>query len=190
MKKAGFLLIAVLLAVVSIIGVVSYSSAVVESTAQVRIVSTDEALLALKEGGGENEKVLCSIDKDGTMSISFTLTRGSAYVFGQLFRVQNNSADRISFTIENVGEVIQYLYVMPDWPEGSEGLLLPEDLTTNHKDSLMINDAGNRGVYYSLDSGEAVSIGVAFIVPGIVPGNAEETIYSGSLLVKAEAISQ
>lgn len=104
MKKIVILLVIALLAYGAIAAVLAYSGATVTCPAEIKIVTTDEALLALmasKDGAGVK---YCFIN-GGTLNLGFTnpgFTPDSIYEFDELFLVKNNSADSIRFTIENV----------------------------------------------------------------------------------------
>jgi|LSQX01.3.fsa_nt_gb hypothetical protein len=130
MRKASILVIVGLLAVTGLMAAMAYSDATITNVAGLITVETDSALLALtpNEGVGLEDKI-CYVE-DGMLKFNFAagihntnmnspwngtpydkdwgLQPGSIYIFEDLFRVTNNSRDRVRFTISLTGELANF----------------------------------------------------------------------------------
>jgi len=109
MKKSLFIVVA-LLAVSAILAASAYTSAQVDSPASFTITNTDEALLALSPnpkhnaafldnpGEGISQQLVINWSK-GYDNKEFGIQKGSIYQWDDLFKVTNNSENKINVTI-------------------------------------------------------------------------------------------
>lgn len=115
--KRSLLLVVTLLAVASLMAAMAYTYATVENNANVKIVNTDDALLALIPGSDAdatdgsdlgNKDKTAFIGADGAMYFNFNkglggtnfgLQNGATYKWQDIFWVKNNSEDKIEFTV-------------------------------------------------------------------------------------------
>ncbi|NLY38827.1 MAG: hypothetical protein GX044_05950 [Firmicutes bacterium] len=164
MRKIAILLLLILFISVTAVIVWTYTTAAVANPCEIRIVSTDEALLALSPGAPEN---LVDVNDDGILNFNFSFQKDveQEFTFDELFRVTNNSADNIEFTIHNDG--ISYITIKP---HGSE--------------DFFIRDSVHQNYYYRLPAGETTALEVSFSVPADVKDGKLE----GKLIVNARAV--
>lgn len=115
MRKASILVIVALLAIAGIMAISAYTSASVNNGFQFSVVSTNEALLALKAGShdaasykrttskGKTQHGSLNLDLDtGYGGGSFGVQKDSTYIWEKLFAVKNNSENpiRVTFTLD------------------------------------------------------------------------------------------
>jgi hypothetical protein len=151
LRKVTVLLIMLFIVITCVTAALCYSAAVVQSPAVLKVVSTNEALLALIPAEElEETGSFCTID-GGVLYFNFSggegLTTGSSWEWPHFFTVQNNSAENIKFTIENNG--IPFINLKA-WASDSESAIV------------MVEDGNNKGNFYSLSSGETAKIAVSF----------------------------
>lgn len=176
MKKVTVLLIMLLIVLTCITAAMSYSAAVIQSPAVLKVVSTDEALLALipvreLEETGD----FCTIE-GGVLNFNFSggkgFTANSEWNWPHFFTVKNNSAENIKFTIENTG--IPYLNLKAYVPDSSPG--------TGSSIVMVIGGTNQQNAYYRLSPGEQANIAVSF---DIAENNL--SVSDGTLSVISEA---
>ncbi len=154
MKKVTVLLIMLLIVLTCITAAMSYSAAVIQSPAVLKVVSTDEALLALipvreLEETGD----FCTIE-GGVLNFNFSggkgFTANSEWNWPHFFTVKNNSAENIKFTIENTGIPLINLEAYAPGSSLGSGILMVE------------NGANINNAYCSLSPGHTANIAVSF----------------------------
>jgi hypothetical protein len=155
LRKVTVLLIMLFIVITCVTAALCYSAAVVQSPAVLKVVSTNEALLALIPAEElEETGSFCTIDS-GVLYFNFSggegLTTGSSWEWPHFFTVQNNSAENIKFTIENNG--IPFINLKA-WASGS----YPESAI------VMVEDGNNKGNFYPLLPGETAKIAVSFSI--------------------------
>ncbi len=174
MRKAIVLVSMLIIVLACVTAAMSYSAAVVQSPAVLRVASTDEALLALIPAGDlEKAGDFCRID-DGELYFNFSggegLTADSFWEWPHFFTVQNNSTENIKFTIKS--EDIPFINLEARSPDLSPG-----------KGIVMVEDGKNTNTYYPLLSGETACIGVSFNIGA----EAVPVSENGTLAVISEA---
>lgn len=108
--RKSVILVVVLFAVASLMGAFAYNQAVVESDQTLKVVATNQALLALKPGDGVgNKDKTAYVDSDGILKIDFGrglgengfhgLQPGSTYTWNKLISIQNKSAETVEVTL-------------------------------------------------------------------------------------------
>lgn len=167
MKKIVSFLAVLLLAGGAVVVVLTYAGANVAGLTKIKIVSSDEALLALM--GPEDEVCMeyCSMD-GGTLALDFTrpgFMPDSSYEFDRLFIVKNNSAASIMFTVENGGVP----YVKTIRPCGSG--------------QCFVADGSYQDYWRRLEPGSSEGITVCFDTEGAKTGTGAK----GTLWVRADA---
>ena len=101
-RNLAILLTLVLVTVSTLVAVTAYSSTTVTGPAEITIVSTDQALLALSPGIDYGDIVQVEVsDQKGVLqlSMSFDFQNEQQYTYEELFRITNNSANTISLNI-------------------------------------------------------------------------------------------
>ena len=165
MRKTAVLVVFILFICITAAFVWAYTNAAVANPCEIKIVSTDRALLALSPGNVPEN--LVDVNDDGVMNFNFSFQKSveQMFAFEELFQVTNNSADHIEFTIQNVG--ISYISVKP-----------------SKSDNYFILDGENQNYYYRLPAGQTTAMDVSFSVPA----NAEDGKLRGSLCINARAV--
>lgn len=130
MRKYGVLLLVVVLAVCGLAAAAAYNSATVVSTQTLKIVNTNEALLALIPGpaGSTGNKDLTANVVDGSLEIKFGvsgvknndgsfkngfpgLQPDSIYQWDQLISIWNKSAENLNVTVTVDSAIAPYLTI-------------------------------------------------------------------------------
>ena len=167
LKRCIFFLVTLIMLSATAVAVITYTSATVESSAQVKIVPTDRALLALKPGNDPYGEMV--VKEGGVLHFNFPFSENideQTYKLYELFRVKNNSANNIEFTVK------------------SEGLEEYISLSPSGTNSYFAESGHNKNSYYELVPGEAKAIEVSFHVP-----ERTQEVENSSLVVKAKAIN-
>lgn len=125
--KRGVLVVVALLALASVMAAMAYNSATVTSAAQLKVVSTDQALLGLELPNGqggvvgtkdatvtveEGELVFRlgkGVGRDGSSPVFYGLQPNSVYEWTPLFTIRNKSAETLDLTIEVTGSFKDYV---------------------------------------------------------------------------------
>ncbi len=105
-KKVVILITALLLLGSAVVAVNAYSSATVQSKAEIKIVSTDQALLALIPGENQAVDGLAIIDEaKGVLKLALTIDPeedvDKVFVFNDVFRIKNNFSSEIELSLES-----------------------------------------------------------------------------------------
>src|SRR5690554_6819332 len=131
MRKFGILIIVGLLLASGVMAAMAFTTASVTNTASFVTVETNNALLALEPNVGVGHKDKTAyIDDDGKLKFNFAaglttsnpgspwsgtpsnadygMQPGSVYVFDNLFKITNNSFDRVRFKIKVDGELADF----------------------------------------------------------------------------------
>ncbi|MGI5876173.1 MAG: hypothetical protein ACOX6X_05065 [Dethiobacteria bacterium] len=167
MRKATVLFLMLLIVLACVTAAMCYSAAVVHSPAVLKVVSTNEALLALipAEDLAEAGR-FCTIE-DGVLYFDFSggegLPANSEWQWPHLFTVKNNSAETVNFAIKNMG--IPYLNLEAREPGSS-----------SETGIVMVVDGENKDNYASLFPGETASIAVSFNIKDESPVFASGTL--------------
>ncbi len=163
-RNLALLFIALFITASTVIAVTAYSSATVTSPAVLKIVSTDQALLALSP---ENDPCdMVKLTGDGVLKFEFFFDTKieQYYKFDSLFRITNNSADNVKVTVESEG--ISYISIKS---------------SSEDEDIFFVENGANTGDYHSLSSGGVMTVEVSFNIPvGTSP-------MDGIIRVKAQA---
>lgn len=120
MKKKGLVLMTVLFCMASLMVAMAYTSAEVETGYTIRVVNTEEALLALIPNDQDKDGT-AFMNKDGNLELDFGrigneghfsgLQPGSIYEWEGLVSVQNNSQNKIKVDLTVDGPAADYLTV-------------------------------------------------------------------------------
>lgn len=212
MRKYGALLLVVVLAITGLAAAAAYNTATVESSMTLKVVSTEQALLALvpHDGVGNKDNTARVDDENGTLSIELGrsglthsgrspqpatgLQPNSEYVWDDMFDVVNNSNETIKVDIavdSEDHEFGQYLKVEGTKNHGNDD----ENNDDNHghgptlsSETFTIYDRGDqRDHTITLAPGESAS--VAFTVDMLGHDDVGLHTHGGTLTVSAEAIS-
>lgn len=111
MKRRSLLVVVVLLCVASLMAAMAYTSAKVTSGAEIKITNTNEALLALVSGGGnDNDSTFEVRDGEGYFKIgkgyngnNYGFQPNSHYEYQWFMHVDNNSSEKVEFWTELEG---------------------------------------------------------------------------------------
>ena len=198
--KKSLLSVVFLLATSSAMAAMSYNQASVESASELKVVSTNQALLSLEPnahwnwgtnmaGTKDNTAVVKDgelyfefgkgVGRDGTTAQFHGLQPNSEYAWNPLFTLRNKSADTIKVTVRAEGEYAQYITLgtvsqstvsNPAW--GTKGQPLVINSVSKETNSGLQN-IRNIAVKISLPSGHSIS----------------QTELEGSIIVESEAIN-
>ena len=190
MRKVGILLIVALLAVSGIMAAMAYSSASVTNAASMKVINTNDALVALAPNTGVGYNDATAWIEDNVLQFDFARGRGrhplnlpfgerygfqpgSTYTWERLFKISNNSKDAVVFHITQTN--LKYITVeLVDVAGGSvSGVVFIEDGV--NKDPIV---AGG------LAAGDSGWIKVSFNIPA--DGDVED-ITNGSLTIHTKA---
>lgn len=180
MRKIGIGLIVCLLAVAGIMAVMAYSNAVVDNDAQLKIVNSSKALLALTTNPRHNAAF---VGYDGVMELNLNLGKDKAvfglqarseYCWDELFTVTNNSEKDLKVTID----LKNFPYTPHVWARTSKDT----DEWSKFKGHLL-NNSDSNGLYeYTFDLASGDSVGINMRVTVGNPGMGNKT---GILTVSA-----
>lgn len=137
MRKKGLLLVVALLALSGLMAAMAFTNARVEGKMSLKVVNTNEALLALTLGNhmaayladtepgikGTVASVLKINLNKGKGGAEYGLQRDSKYEGHDLFKVTNNSENKVSVTVSvdrEKGEPYIYLKTGSSWSNGSK----------------------------------------------------------------------
>lgn len=127
MRKVGILVIVGLLAVTGIMAAMAYSKATVESSANLAIVNTDQALLQLRHPRGQagvvgsKDATYSIVDgqmfiqfgmgvgRDGSTAKMYGLQPNSTYEWNPLFTIANMSAETLDIKVSASGEIAEFI---------------------------------------------------------------------------------
>ncbi len=127
--KKGLIVVIALLAVASLMAAMAYNSATVTNAAQLKVVSTDKALLTLEAntpwswqstvGAKDNTATVKDgelffefgkgVGRDGSTPVFYGLQPNSEYQWNPLFTMRNKSAETIEVTIEATGPFAEFI---------------------------------------------------------------------------------
>jgi hypothetical protein len=127
--KKGLIIVIALLAVASLMAAMAYNSATVTNAAQLKVVSTNKALLTLEPNTpwswqstvGAKDKTATvkdgelffefgkGVDRDGSTPVFYGLQPNSEYQWNPLFTMRNKSAETIDVTIEATGPFAEFI---------------------------------------------------------------------------------
>ena len=133
MRKVGILVIIGLLAITGVMAAMAYSNATITNAAGVVSIETDNALLALSANEGVGCKDKTAYVEDGVLKFNFAaglhntnynspwkgtasdttygLQPGSVYIFEDLFRITNNSFEKVKFKISVEGDLADFEHI-------------------------------------------------------------------------------
>jgi peroxiredoxin family protein len=120
MKKKGLVLVIALLCMASLMAAMAYTSAEVKAGYTVRVVNTNEALLALIPNDKDADGT-AYVDGNGNLVLDFGrignegnfsgLQPGSTYEWQELVTLKNNSQNKIQVNLTVDGEATEYLTI-------------------------------------------------------------------------------
>ncbi len=96
--------IALLITATTVIAVTAYSSATVTNPAQIKIVSTNQALLALSPGIDYGSMINVEVSESTgvlRLDLSFDFLTDQSYTYDELFKITNNSAETLTLSLES-----------------------------------------------------------------------------------------
>ena len=182
--KKGVLVVVALLAIAGLMAAMAYNEATITSDQTLKVVATDQALLALKPGTGVgNLDETAYVDVNGVLQIEFGkglgengfhgLQPGSVYRWEKLISVQNKSAEtlEVELTLDGGAAISE----VRAFAEGSDngnwfsGMLVWDNTVGAHAFTLGPNN----------------TIDLAFEIE--VPVGATMDEYVGTMVVKAVA---
>jgi len=163
-SRLGLLLALTLIIASTMVAVAAYSSSTVVSPAEIKIVSTSDALLALSSY--KDPCALVTTSNQGLLSFTFSFDSSNhqEYNFDELFKIKNNSTDDVKLTIESDG--VNYISLQP-----------------SNSGSYFVINGVSTGNFFDLSSGEEITINVSFTIPE----NTSQSETEGVLRVKAMA---
>lgn len=156
--KKSLLVVVVLLCMASILAALAYNNAYVQNPTLLKVVSTEDALVAIKPGTGLGNYDETAEVVDGVMHVNFGrgldrqmfgLQPGSGYTWNNLFTVTNNSSEPISYRFTVSGNISPHITITENEREGNSGGLAYKDLK-----------AGDKPIYRTIEPGEELSFKV------------------------------
>lgn len=200
MRKASILLLVFLLAVTGVMAAMAFTKAEVTSPGALKVVNTNDALLAIRANTGVGYSDAVAVTNSGKLVLNFAAGRGetdfgfqpgSQYTFKDLFFVKNNSNDKIkmgmrfdSCYVGNQGPVglhtVSTVKPVPNWSGSYPNALM-------HFNGGSFTGGWFDGRYIELEPGEEIGITWDFNLKSI--SNVSDKKNDFTLQVHAEPIA-